>query len=179
MANIRFNLANDRAGKTKYITLIYHYLPGKRIKLSTKLKCTADQWCKGTYRANTTHPQYMYINAILTRIINKCNDIKLLYLSKGTHATGVAYRNELNKIINPDAHQPHDEGKLYSASRYWSRFYEILGDHKTNKAAYETVENEWNDVGINMFPSYEAFRAGKTRYMSQKKHINRAKALKY
>ncbi|HMU04158.1 MAG TPA: hypothetical protein PJ990_11055, partial [Saprospiraceae bacterium] len=93
------------------------------------------------------------------KIINQCNDVKLLYLSKGTNATGVAYRNAITKIIAPDAHQPHDEGKTYSASRYWSRFYDILGDYKTNKAAYEAVESEWNEVGVEMFPPYEAFRA--------------------
>lgn len=178
MANIRFNLANDRSGKTRYITLIYDYLPKQRLKLSTKLKCTPDQWCKDTYTVTATHPQHQYINAILERIKIKCLDTKLLYLAQGTHATGVAYRNAINKIINPDTHQPHDDGKTYSASRYWQRFYDILGDHKTNKAAYEAVESEWNDVGINMFPTYTAFRAGKTRYMTQKKHINRAKAMK-
>ncbi|HMR88779.1 MAG TPA: hypothetical protein PKD51_11535 [Saprospiraceae bacterium] len=178
MANIRFNLAADRSGKTKYITLIYDYLPGKRIKMSTKIKCTPEQWCKQSHRVLPHHPQCDYINAIIIKIINQCNDVKLLYLSKGTNATGVAYRNAITKIIAPDAHQPHDEGKTYSASRYWSRFYDILGDYKTNKAAYEAVESEWNEVGVEMFPTYEAFRAGKTRYMTQKKHINRAKAVK-
>lgn len=178
MANIRFNLAADRSGNTRYITLIYDYLPGHRLKLSTKLKCTPDQWCKRTYTVNATHPQQQYINTILEKIKNKCLDVKLLYLSQGTHATGVAYRNAIRRIIDPDTHQPSDDGKLYSASRYWSRFYDIIGDYKTNKAAYEAVESEWNDVGIEMFPTYTAFRAGKTRYMNQKKHINRAKAMK-
>lgn len=179
MANIRFNLAADRSGKTRYITLIYDYLPGQRLKVSTKLKCLPDQWCKNTYRVLPCHPQHEYINAIISKIEAKCKDVKLLYLTQGTHATGIAYRNAILKIVDPDTHQPPDDGKIYSASRYWQRFYDILGDHKTNKSAYEAVEGEWNDVGINMFPTYTAFRAGKTRYMSQKRHINRAKAIKY
>lgn len=178
MANIRFNLAADRSGKTRYITLIYDYLPGQRLKLSTKLKCTAEQWCKINYRVLPVHPQHEYINTIIQRIENRCKDVKLQYLSQGTHATGVAYRNAIQKIIDPDTHQPHDDGKLYSASRYWQRFHDVMGDHKSNKAAYEQVESEWNEVGVNMFPTYEAFRAGKTRYLKQKKHINRAKAIK-
>lgn len=178
MSNIRFNLANDRSGNTKYITLIYDYVPGKRLKLSTKLKCNPDQWCKRTHRVNESHPHHQHINTILDKITAKCQDVKLRYLVEGTHAAGVAYRNAINKIINPDTHQPSDEGKKYSASVYWSRFYEIIGDHATQKDAYMAVENEWNAVGVEMYPTYTAFRAGKSRYMNQKKHINRAKALK-
>lgn len=178
MSNIRFNLAADRSGKPKYITFIYDYVPGKRVKLSTKLKCNPDQWCKITYTVNDSHPQHEYINNLLTKIKNKCMDVKLLFLSQGTHATGVAYRNAIKKIIDPDTHQPADEGKIYSASRYWDRFHEIMPNYPNLKEAYYEVENEWNDVGISMFPTYTAFRAGKSRYLNQKKHINRAKAIK-
>ena len=178
MANIRFNLANDRSGNIKYITLIYSHVPGQRIKMSTKLKCTPDQWCMATYRVNDTHPQAIHINTILTKIERCCNDVKLRYLAGGTHASGVAYRNAILKIIDPDAHQPKDEGKKYHASVYWSRFWEIVPTKKNFKEAYEMVESEWNEVGINMFPTYEAFRAGKNRYHTNKKNINRAKSMK-
>lgn len=178
MANIRFNLAPDRTGTHKYITLIFHYVPTHRIKMSTKLKCTPDQWCKLTYRVTTDHPQHEHINYILSKIERTCTDVKLRYLAGGIHAAGVAYRNAINKIINPDIHQPIDQGKTFSASRYWDRYYEILPDVRNNKEAYEQVEGEWNDVGVEMYPTYESFRAGKNRYHNQKKHINRAKSIK-
>jgi hypothetical protein len=68
----------------------------------------------------------------------------------------------------------------YSQSSYFKRFHEIIGNFVNFKDAYLTVEQEWNDKGVSMFPTYTAFRTGKTRYLSgQKKGFSKkAKALK-
>ncbi len=64
---------------------------------------------------------------------------------------------------------------LFTPRGYFTRFYEILPDHKSGCEAYHALERELMDkYGVELYKSYESFRKAKSIYLSGK--TNRKKA---
>jgi hypothetical protein len=164
MANIRFNLDRDRSGAQKYIMMVYDISKGNRLKMSINEKITSEHWCKRSHRVLPTHPNHQSVNNLLDQITIAADKIRLRYKLIHQEPPAVAFKQELRRLISPDINHEITAPRRYDKASYFMRFHEIMGDHINFKEAYYQVELEWNDAGVYMFPSYDAFRVGKNRY---------------
>lgn len=59
---------------------------------------------------------------------------------------------------------------ILTQSGYWARYQEIYLSCRTDKYAWEKLEDEsMNRYGIGKYESYESFRVGKHRYYQKKR----------
>ena len=161
MASIRFNIEKQR-----YIFCIYYITPNSRMKVDTSVKIEPHQWDKCSQRC-IDHACADTINLLLDKI--KTTITKKIYEDKikGVQTCPVILKETIKDIINPTIKE--EKQKKYSRSAYFTRFYDILHLYDNNRSAWMEVENEWNEVGISLFPTYEAFKTGKMRYHKNKK----------
>lgn len=169
MANIRFNLESDRNGAQMYITLIYDISRGNRLKMSVREKVDPSMWCKRSQRVLSAHRNHIQINTILNNLAMTVEKIRLRYKVMQQEPPARAFKVELRKIIAPDIEHSIASPQKYDQRSYFDKFYDIVGHHINFKEAYYEVENEWNESGVYMFPTYDSFRVGKMRFL--KKHL--------
>jgi hypothetical protein len=170
MKTIRYILRNAY-NENKYIYMSLTYNKNKFI-ISTGYKTNAADWNPRTQRIinnntyNATINKYLdlleieIVNYVNTCII-QCKSITYSDLKQIIDLiTNNALRNDLYKV---------KENALFSRDRYFSRFYEFFSNHGDMIRAYYEVEGEWNDAGVSMCPTYEAFKVAKHRYIKNKK----------
>ncbi len=59
--------------------------------------------------------------------------------------------------------------QINCTSGYFHRFYELTGETRTHKEAWERLEGERHDLGLNdRYKNYESFKVGKSRYLEIK-----------
>lgn len=58
--------------------------------------------------------------------------------------------------------------KIYSKEFFFEKFFEYCEAHDSYNKAYEALENEYElNFGARVFPSYDAFRKSKERYLKK------------
>jgi hypothetical protein len=176
MANIRFNLERDRSGSQKYIMMIYDISRGNRLKMSVNEKIDHIHWCKKSHRVLPTYENHTYVNHLLDQISTAAEKIRLRYKIMQQEPPASAFRQELRRLITPEINHDITAPRKYDKASYFMRFHDIMGDHINFKEAYYQVELEWNDAGVYMFPTYDAFRVGKVRYRQNAHKIKSKKA---
>lgn len=177
MANIRFNI--DKKRDKSYIFVLYEYRPGCRFKMSLKEKVNPLFWDVSRQMVTNEHENHEFINNIIINVRKTLERCRLEAKSRQILPNPAEMKEMVTKIILPVQKAPERPVSNLSQSAYFKRFYEILPNYVNLQDAYENVESEWNDQGVQMFPTYGSFRVGKSRYFSgNKKSFNqRAKAI--
>lgn len=177
MANIRFNI--DKKKDKSYIFVLFDYRPGCRFKMSLKEKVNPLFWDAARQVVTTDHENHEFINNIITNVRKTLERCRLEAKSRQMLPNPAEMKEMVMKIVSPDQKAPERTVSNLSQSAYFKRFYEILPDFVNLKDAYECVEGEWNEHGVQMFPTYNSFRTGKSRYFSGGKQSfkQRAKAI--
>lgn len=165
MANIRINIDHK---KTKgYIFLIYDIRPGTRVKISLRRSVPVGAWDVAAHRVAQWHPDSAQINKYITFIVSGLEKYITDHRRQRRHINVRMVRDYVHKLMKGG--DTHHVVVNLSMQSYFDRCYGMLGDNNNWKQIYEIVEQEWNDQGIVMCPSYDAFRKAKERYLKHRK----------
>jgi len=169
MANIRFNIDRKNTG---YIFVIYDIRPGHRFKMSVQEKVSPAQWDATRQAVTEDHTNHVYINGILHNIRTEIEKARVESKYRGKSLTKEYLSHIINRIIRPSEPSPMNVRNV-SRDLYFQRFYEIVGNYLNLQDAYNAVESEFNEAGVEMFANYGAFRVAKTRYFNKMKKSSR------
>jgi len=164
MANIRFNIEKKR--DKSYLFVIFDYRPGCRFKMSIREKINPVFWDRGRQLVTRDHENAEFINKIIASVRQCLERCRVEAKARGIYVSPDELKAQVSSVVFPDrimVTKPHSD---LSQSAYFARFYDLMPDFVNLKDAYQAVENEWNERGVQMFPTYSAFRTGKTRFMS-------------